>query len=269
MTTSAPLQPSDWPQMELLSMSSAGDSPVRIYPSPEKARALRASGRASGAITPALFANFDPGSLSWKTSQLSLVEDLGTFSETWPRSGMMRGGIAYRLPPLAPLTAATGSGLLPTPEASNTKATAMRSGGRSPRDFLAPIPTPCASPTNSSPEAFLRRKGQAPDGAVTDLGAWVKLWPTPQHHDAAPGQAKRVGRFGTKHGGRNLNDEAALAEGVPSGALNPTWVEWLMGFPLGWTACMASATRSSRKSRKSSAAPSCAPPTPLTAEPER
>lgn len=28
-------------------------------------------------------------------------------------------------------------------------------------------------------------------------------------HDAAPGDPFRVGRFGTKHGGRNLNDEAA------------------------------------------------------------
>ena len=35
-------------------------------------------------------------------------------------------------------------------------------------------------------------------------------------------------------------------------SLNPTWVEWLMGFPLGWTALEHSATRSSRRSRKSS-----------------
>ena len=24
---------------------------------------------------------------------------------------------------------------------------------------------------------------------------------------------------------------------VVTGSLNPTWVEWLMGFPLGWTVC--------------------------------
>lgn len=29
--------------------------------------------------------------------------------------------------------------------------------------------------------------------------------------------------------------EAEQAAGRRPGKLNPTWVEWLMGFPLGWT----------------------------------
>ena len=33
----------------------------------------------------------------------------------------------------------------------------------------------------------------------------------------------------------NLNDTVG-------GQLNPTWVEWLMGFPLGWTDLSASET---------------------------
>tara|TARA_Y100000310_G_scaffold303163_1_gene341245 strand:- start:173 stop:577 length:405 start_codon:yes stop_codon:yes gene_type:complete len=39
------------------------------------------------------------------------------------------------------------------------------------------------------------------------------------------------------------------------GSLNPTWVEWLMGFPLGWTDLNASATPSSPKLSNSSDAP--------------
>jgi hypothetical protein len=35
-------------------------------------------------------------------------------------------------------------------------------------------------------------------------------WPTPQAHDAGIGNAARVGRYGTLHGGRNLNDEVAM-----------------------------------------------------------
>jgi hypothetical protein len=44
---------------------------------------------------------------------------------------------------------------------------------------------------------------------------------------------------------------------VVSGSLNPQWVEWLMGFPDGWTALDASEMPSSRKSSKKSAEPSC------------
>jgi DNA (cytosine-5)-methyltransferase 1 len=45
--------------------------------------------------------------------------------------------------------------------------------------------------------------------------------------------------------GRELQKQVA-----GGGALNPTWVEWLMGFPLGWTDCEHLATRSSRRSSK-------------------
>jgi hypothetical protein len=49
----------------------------------------------------------------------------------------------------------------------------------------------------------------------------------------------------------------ATEQGVTaSGRLNPQWVEWLMGYPIGWTALNASETPSFRKSRKSSAKPS-------------
>jgi hypothetical protein len=98
-----------------------------------------------------------------------------------------------------------------------------------------------------------------------------EMWPTPQAHDASKGNAKRVGRYGTKHGARNLNDEVAmwptpsardwksgkasqetmernarpLSEAV-GGQLNPQWVEWLMGFPIGWTDCERLETRSFR-----------------------
>jgi len=64
------------------------------------------------------------------------------------------------------------------------------------------------------------------------------LWSTPVADDVG----HRTGRY--PQGGTALSTQVG-------GQLNPTWVEWLMGFPLEWTACMASATRSSRKSRKS------------------
>lgn len=45
-------------------------------------------------------------------------------------------------------------------------------------------------------------------------GSGSGSWATPQAHDAAKGNPDRVGRYGTKHGARNLNDEVALAAQV-------------------------------------------------------
>jgi DNA (cytosine-5)-methyltransferase 1 len=57
-----------------------------------------------------------------------------------------------------------------------------------------------------------------------------EMWPTPTKSDGegGPGNSGR-------DGGLNLRTAAG-------GSLNPTWVEWLMGFPLGWTDLEASET---------------------------
>jgi hypothetical protein len=68
------------------------------------------------------------------------------------------------------------------------------------------------------------------------------LWPTPRANESTESretQAAREAR-GTK-ASKNLTAE------VGGGQLNPTWVEWLMGWPLGWTDCAASATAKFRQ----------------------
>jgi len=50
-------------------------------------------------------------------------------------------------------------------------------------------------------------------------------WATPQSRDFRTGQESR---WEDKNKTRNLNDQVA-------GQLNPDWVEWLMGWPIGWT----------------------------------
>ena len=59
-----------------------------------------------------------------------------------------------------------------------------------------------------------------------------RMWPTPQRFDASWG-----------NGGENANvppNQVSLF-GAVGGALNPPWVEWLMGWPVGWTDCEPSA----------------------------
>jgi hypothetical protein len=96
-------------------MSSAAASPVRTSALRARARELKASAAAYGQSTPELLASYDPATSSWRTSQRCLVEGWTVFSETWPRSGLMRSGTAYQLPPLVRLTDETDCGLWRTP----------------------------------------------------------------------------------------------------------------------------------------------------------
>ena len=228
-----------------------------------------------------LFASCDRNGSSWNRCPPSSVSTRGKRSRNtsagWPRSGTISSGIAFRLAPLARVIAATGSGLLPTPTASNTKARAARSGGRPPRDFLKMIPTPRAAfdsgrhrgradtlhswiklyPTphaNCSTRAGVQgRKGGL------NLQTFVRLFPTPTARDYKDGSARACGHLPVKSLlGRAVHRwpstrRTGRKSSPHGGSLNPEWVEWLMGFPIGWTDSRAWATRSSRKFRFSSA----------------
>lgn len=95
-------------------MSSAEDSPARIYRCLAAALGSTVSDRAYGVSLRDSLASFDPATSSWRTSQRCLVEGWERYSQTWPRSGLMHSGTVSPLAPLVPLTKETGSGLLPT-----------------------------------------------------------------------------------------------------------------------------------------------------------
>ena len=63
---------------------------------------------------------------------------------------------------------------------------------------------------------------------IAGLVATVNKWPTPVASDAWTGSLRSTQQTeGSRH---SLNLPSAVG-----GKLNPTWVEWLMGFPTGWT----------------------------------
>jgi hypothetical protein len=111
------------------STSSAAASPAKTSASPAAAKGSTGHARVFGASTPDSFATYDPATSSWRTSQLSLLEEWSVFSETWPRAGMTRNGTASRLRPLAPLTGATGSGSWPTPNGADGQGGRISSDG--------------------------------------------------------------------------------------------------------------------------------------------
>ena len=191
---------------------------------PEKAQALRAHGPGCGGTWPASLARFDPISSSWKTVQLSLLGDSELSSVTWPRSGMTAAGQCWELPMSAPPIRETGSGLwLGTPPATMSVRSELfrRECALTPAEFVKwPTPTVCGN--------YNRKGASATSG--DGLATAVKTWPTPRCQMTRPVKARKEYEAG--HNG-NLEEVVALT-GV-TGVLNPTWVEWLMGWPLGWT----------------------------------
>jgi len=210
-----------------------------------KTSALPARGQASPASDPACgptwrasLAKFDPVSSSWKTVQLSLLGASDESLVTWPRSGMTADGQCWELPTLERPTAANDSGLWPTPTCPN--------GGRS-----------VAHVTDwRSERTAYNAKGKK---VQVDLGQAVKRWPTPTSSLGTngglvtPAKAREGGtliealsartyatptardwRSGKASQATHDKNSRPLSEQI-GGSLNPTWVEWLMGWPLGWT----------------------------------
>lgn len=198
-------------------MLSAEDFPVRTSAPPVAKPESTVRAAAYGDSSPVLLASFDPASSSWRTSQISLValasglaHGLDEFSETWPRSGLMRSGTAFLLEPLAPLTSATEPGLWPTP-------TVIMSGeSRTVEQFEA-----------ARARAKIKQKGRTGNGIGEDLAIAVKrrIWPTP---------IRRDGRtfLGGRRSPNALGSEPLVTQA--GGNLNPPWVAWLMGFPVTW-----------------------------------
>ena len=104
-------------------------------------------------------------------------------------------------------------------------------------------PTPTTQETEH-PEAEITETGRratkdGSDSHSLGLADAVKLWSTPTAgmHKNSNYDLELVKERAKKHQ-IDLAMECVISEN--GGALNPTWVEWLMGFPLGWTDLNAS-----------------------------
>jgi hypothetical protein len=207
-------------------------------------------------------------------------------------------GIVYRLRPLAPRTAATGSSLLlPTPRASLNE---LRTGKRTPSqeagahgrylssEVMRLLPTPNASLQNydEDPEQFearrltLKERHGNGNGIGTPLPIALKLLPTPTEGDSrnSRNSTANSGQGSTGNSGTTLSDVAYEWSGAstspPSDAgkqstglrLNPSFTGWMMGTPncgecgREWTDpdCPHSATAYTSTSAGSSASTSSA-----------
>ena len=146
------------------------------------------------------FTKYDLDSRSWKTHQCSLAGDLEPYLETWPQWGLMRDGECWEQPTLEQTIKGTESGLLqeiwPTPRSCSAMA--------------ATITQESAWNTKRNPNL------------ETIVGQ--RMYPTPTCHNS------KEGAFPSEY--NRKTPSLATHDG---GKLNPTWVEWLMGWPLEWT----------------------------------
>jgi len=102
-------------------MSSVADSHVRTSASQARAPDLPASVRDSGGRWFEPFAWFDRDGSCWRTFQCCWIEGWERFSETWPKTGMTRNGIAYRLLTSEPARIENASGYWQTPTTRDSK----------------------------------------------------------------------------------------------------------------------------------------------------
>jgi len=80
---------------EELLMSYLAAFPVRTFPSLDEAQGLTENNPQCGITWRGWLAKFDPDSYSWKTAQCSFIEESGECLETFPASGMTRGGLLW------------------------------------------------------------------------------------------------------------------------------------------------------------------------------
>lgn len=137
------------------------------------------------------FAEYDPESSSWKTWPDIGLWGSTSFSQTLPPSGMTRGGRAFERRTSAPRTSASGSGSLPTPQASDWKEPNHSGSNSQSAMGLATVvellPTPTASDSNGA--------GQHGTGGA-DLRTQVALLPTPRATDGTKGGPNQRGSSG-------------------------------------------------------------------------
>ena len=83
------------------------------------------------------------------------------------------------------------------------------------------------------------------------LGNAVKMWPTPSATDYKGSVTQSLVMERLEHPRGARLPEELVRRGETGGQLNPEFVEWLMGFPIGHTASKPSATPKSRSKQRS------------------
>jgi hypothetical protein len=236
--------------------SSAADTPAS-HSAPQENDEAQTTHDTYGRGYETPLAHYDPDTRSWKTSgDISLWGEQPSL-ESLPKSGMTRNGVLYQQPDWVRPIDESGSSLWPTPTAVTrpmegnvrmyrakinagemTEAEAEAILGKSVWEAQGKIPAMWPTPVSSSAMAedisTVRERLDNGKPYKSRLIEAVAMWPTPR---AAQGEARNHTVY-ARSTDKPQNLENRLAQADPTligGKLNPACVEWLMGFPIGWT----------------------------------
>jgi hypothetical protein len=234
------LQQTDWLGTESApSTSSAADTPASpsVMPGSSEARKTLAT---SGRRCAELLAKSDPLGYLLKMLLVTSRWDSTRCLLTWKPMATPGGRLLFRLAPktLPTSDSDSGSWLATATAKANQLSPSMQKhpGCRA----IWPIPT-ARDWKDGSAEACKNVPANGLLGRVVHQREPV-MWGTPTAHERThtPRQTTRP------------KDAQYILANQVGGSLNPEWVEWLMGYPAGWTDLKPSEMPSSRKSSKKS-----------------
>ena len=214
------------------SMSSAEGFPAKTYHALEKERESTENEAECGLSLQESFARLDLNTYTWKTHQQSLFEDLEESLATFPDWGSMQNGELFQRKMLEVHRSAKDFGRMRHSIQEQRQSKQIMDGSAN-----GAIKKLCldANVTTESGNAMNVVNGHTHfimmNGTVA-LTVAPKMWPTPQANEDAAGTPE--GKMQRMLGNHPLI-RGTTREQWKSGTLNPTWVEWLMGWPLEWT----------------------------------
>lgn len=183
----------------------------------------------------------------WMKSQADLFHTVLPFSGTWLKQGIMLSGKCWAQMKSEPRIEGNGCGYWRTPASSEPGISAER---------LNPIDGGMLGGMNRH---FDKETGRMAQIGLTQQVQLRQFWPTPTtqdgENDGGPSQYKRnsiplnalVKKFPTPQASMMTEadmEQAKFAGNSPNrpkycnagkGSLNPDWVEFLMGWPIGWS----------------------------------
>jgi hypothetical protein len=212
------------------------DSLAKTSVALEKAQELMGSAADYGMTLQESLAKLDLHTSSWKTHQQSLFADLEECLTTFPDWGSMQNGELFLPKMQVALKNAKDFGRLrhsiQAQRQSKLMMDGIANGAREKLCLDVNVTTESGSAINAENGLthFIMMNGTVARTAAP------KMWLTPQANEDAAGTPN--GNMQKMLGNHPLI-RGTTPEQWKSGTLNPTWIEWLMGFPLGWTDCDA------------------------------